>query len=74
MTTSTQTKQTKFHNIVRHAPQGFYTRKPTWTGTGNSGKTYMISNNGEWYSAYVNNKSISVGKRLDEVSKKLEQL
>jgi len=68
------TKQTKFHNIVRKAPEGFYTRKPMWFGTGNSGKTYMITNNGTWYSAHINFKSIIIGYKLDEVSKALEQL
>lgn len=74
MTIATQTKQTKFHNIVRNGPQGFYARKPIWFGTGNSGKTYMITNNGTWYSAYINFKSTIVGYKLDEVSKALEQL
>jgi hypothetical protein len=73
MTTSTQTKQTKFHNIVRHAPQGFYTRKPTWTGTGNSGKQFLIHSNGTWYYTYSGGKT-SLGYKLDEVSKALEQL
>ena len=67
-------KPTKFGNIVRHAPQGFYNRKPSYTGTGNSGKTYFISTNGEWYSAFINNKRIAIGYKLDEVSKALEQL
>jgi hypothetical protein len=74
MTNETQTKQTKFHNIVRNAPQGFYTRKPIWFGTGNSGKRYMITNNGTWYSANINFKSTIIGYKLDEVSKALEQL
>jgi hypothetical protein len=73
MTTSTQTKQTKFHNIVRHAPQGFYTRKPTWTGTGKSGKQFLIHSNGTWYYTYSGGKT-SLGYKLDEVSKALEQL
>lgn len=73
MTTSTQTKQTKFSNIVRHAPQGFYTRKPLWTGTGNSGKQFLIHSNGTWYYTYTNGKK-SLGYKLDEVSKALEQL
>ena len=74
MTTATQTKQTKFSNIVRHAPQGFYNRKPFYTGTGNSGKTYFISTNGEWYSTSIGNKRTAIGYTIDEVSKALEQL
>jgi hypothetical protein len=73
MTNSTQTKQTKFHNIVRNAPQGFYTRKPIWVGTGNSGKQFLIHSNGTWYYTY-NGGRISLGYKLDEVSKALEQL
>jgi hypothetical protein len=74
MNIATTSKQTKFANIVRHAPQGFYTRKPSWTGTGNSGKTYLISSNGTWYSTYINYKNTIVGYRLDEVSEALKQL
>jgi len=66
--------KTKFANIVRH-PVGLFNRtKPTYTGIGASGKTYFFSSNGTWYSAYINNKRIAVGYKLDEVSKKLEQL
>ena len=57
MNIETAVKPTKFSNIVRKAPEGFYTRKPMWFGTGNSGKTYMITNNGTWYSTYVNFKN-----------------
>lgn len=74
MTNETPTKPTKFSNIVRHAPQGFYNRKPFYTGTGNSGKTYFISTNGEWYSTSIGNKRTAIGYTLDEVSKALEQL
>jgi hypothetical protein len=74
MNIETAVKPTKFSNIVRKAPEGFYTRKPMWFGTGNSGKTYMITNNGTWYSAHVNFKSIIIGYKLDEVSEALKQL
>jgi hypothetical protein len=73
-TIETSAKPTKFPNIVRHAPQGFYNRKPSYTGTGNSGKTYLISSNGTWYSTYINNKSTAIGYKLDEVSASLKQL
>jgi hypothetical protein len=67
-------KQTKFGNIVRH-PVGVFSRtNPLWTGTGNSGKKFLISTNGTWYSTYNNSKKISLGYKLDEVSKSLEQL
>ena len=66
--------KTKFDNIVRH-PVGLFNRtKPTYTGVGASGKTYFFSSNGAWYSAYINNKRIAIGYKLDEVSKALEQL
>lgn len=74
MTNETPTKPTKFANIARYAPQGFYNRKPLYIGTGNSGKRYLISTNGTWYSANINFKKTSVGYKLDEVSKALEQL
>jgi hypothetical protein len=74
MNIETAVKPTKFSNIVRKAPEGFYTRKPMWFGTGNSGKTYMITNNGTWYSTYINYKNTIVGYRLDEVSEALKQL
>ena len=74
MNIATPSKQTKFANIVRHAPQGFYNRKPSYTGTGDSGKNYLIFTNGEWYSTYINNKSTLIGYRLDEVSDALKQL
>jgi hypothetical protein len=67
-------KPTKFLNIVRHAPEGFYTRKPSWTGTGNSGKKFLIHSNGCWYYSYVNFKKTSLGYKLDEVSESLKQL
>jgi hypothetical protein len=67
-------KPTKFPNIVRHAPEGFYTRKPSWTGTGNSGKQFLIHSNGCWYYSYVNFKKTSLGYKLNEVSESLKQL
>lgn len=67
-------KPTKFGNIVRH-PVGVFSRtKPTYTGIGNSGKRYMITNNGTWYATYINFKSTIIGYKLDEVSSALEQL
>ena len=74
MTNETPTKPTRFANIARYAPQGFYNRKPSYIGTGNSGKRYMISTNGTWYSANINFKSTLIGYKLVEVSKALEQL
>jgi hypothetical protein len=74
MTNATQTKQTKFHNIVRYPVGTFSRTKPTWSGIGNSGQKYLIQTNGTWYYANVNFKRTSLGYKLDEVSKALEQL
>jgi hypothetical protein len=74
ITFESPSKKTKFGNIVRHPSEGFYTRKPSWTGTGNSGKKFLIHTNGCWYYSYVNFKKTSLGYKLDEVSKALEQL
>jgi hypothetical protein len=67
-------KQTKFGNIVRH-PVGYLSRnKCIYTGTGASGKKYLISSNGTWYSTSINFKSTLIGYKLDEVSESLKQL
>ena len=66
-------KQTKFGNIVRH-PVGVLSRtKPVWTGTGNSGKKFLIHSNGTWYYTYSDGKT-SLGCKLDEVSETLKQM
>ena len=66
-------KQTKFANIVRH-PIGQLSRtKSVWTGTGNSGKKFLIHSNGTWYYTYSDGKT-SLGYKLDEVSESLKQM
>ena len=68
------TKPTKFSNISRYPVGTFSRTKPTWSGIGNSGQKYLIQTNGTWYYTNVNFKRTSLGYKLDEVSKALEQL
>ena len=69
-----EAKQTKFGNIVRHPVGTFSRTKPSWTGTGNSGKKVLIQTNGCWYYSYINFKKVLLGYKLDEVSVALTQI